>query len=76
MRATRRLDLRRVGVVAHDADAGAAARGHRVGGVLDGARHALGARARTRRAAGDVDRGAALAQDGGDGSAGRRGWRR
>ena len=51
-------------------DPGAAARGHRVGGVLDGARQVLGARARARRAPGDVDGGAALAEDGGDGSAG------
>ena len=65
-----RLDLRRVGVIADDADPGAAAGADLRRGVLDGAGHVVGARARARRAPGDVDRGAGLAEDGGDGGAG------
>ena len=65
-----RLDLRRVGVIADDADPGAAAGADLGRGVLDGAGHVVGARARARGAPGDVDGGAGLPEDGGDGGAG------
>ena len=65
-----RLDLRRVGVIADDADPGAAAGAGLRRGVLHGAGHVVGTRARARGAPADVDGGAGLPEDGGDGGAG------